>query len=126
MTVAFVALAVAACDARPSWEREALGREYFDPSGSYGYAGVSTRMRADIEPLDPSTLQGDSSSADVHLYQMRCGACHQVPDPRMKAPEHWAYLVRRMRGKAEGAGLMPMTDAEGDTIVALLRAHARR
>ncbi|MGD2067174.1 MAG: hypothetical protein PVI57_00710 [Gemmatimonadota bacterium] len=119
-------LLTAACDARAGRERQALGREYFDSTGSYVHAGVSTRARADIDPLDVSSLDGDTTAADFKLYQMRCAACHELPDPTMKTGEHWSFLIGRMQGKTETAGLIPMTDEEAEAILGFLRRHARR
>lgn len=121
-----VVLAAGACDARPAGQRQALGRTYFDSTGAYVHAGVSTRMTADIEPLRLSTLRGDTTSGAYHLYAMRCGACHLAPDPLMKTDEQWAFLIGRMQTKTATAGLIPMSDAEADTVLHFLRTHARR
>lgn len=119
-------LLTAACDTRAGWERQALGREYFDSTGAYVHAGVSTRAAPDIDPLDVSNLHGDTTAADFKLYQMRCAACHELPDPTMKTAEHWSFLIGRMQGKTETAGLIPMTDEEAEGILGFLRRHAKR
>lgn len=121
-----LAVAAAGCDTRAPWEREALGRTYFDSTGTYVHAGVSTRARANIEPLRAASLGADTARAAYHLFVMRCGSCHDAPDPAMRSPEHWTVLVRRMQDKTRTAGLIPMTDAEADSILGLLREHARR
>lgn len=127
--VVFVgAVAVAglsACDTRPGWEREAMGRTYFDSTGTYVHAGISTRTDVAVEPLDPTTLGSDSASRSYHLYGMRCGSCHEAPDPMMKTGEHWSFLVGRMQDKTRTAGVIPMTDAETDSILTFLRRHSR-
>lgn len=119
-------LGASACDARPSWQRQALGRAYFDSTGSYVHAGVSTRTNADIEPLRPSSLGSDTTRRIYDLYAMRCGSCHDAPSPRMKTGEHWSFMIGRMQDKTRTAGLIPMTDAEADSILDFLRRHARR
>lgn len=120
-----IVLAVAACDTRPAWE-QARGRLYFDSTGTYVHAGVSTRTDVDIEPLDRASLRGDTTGRPFHLYSMRCGSCHDAPDPAMKTGEHWSYLIGRMQDKTATAGLIPMTDAEADTVLGFLRRHAPR
>jgi hypothetical protein len=44
----------------------------------------------------------------------------------MKSGEHWSYLVGRMRENTRTTGLIPMSEAEADSILGFLRAHARR
>lgn len=119
-------LLLAACDARPPWDREARGRAYFDESGDYVHAGVSVRARPEVQPMDPSSFGADTTSREFHLYQMRCAACHEPPDPQMKTPEHWSFLIGRMKDKTRTAGLIPMTDAEADSILGLLMRHGKR
>lgn len=116
---------LSACDTRPSWERQAMGRTYFDSTGTYVHAGISTRADPDIEPLRRSSLGADTASRSYHLYGMRCGSCHDAPDPKMKSDEHWSFLVGRMQDKTRTAGVIPMTDAEADSILTFLRRHAR-
>lgn len=123
-----VALAVLAggltsCDDRPSWAREQIGPSYFDSAGAYSNAGVSTRLRGDPVPLDASTLEGDTLGRSFHLFRSRCAACHRPPDPSMKKARHWPYLVGRMRERSAKAGLIPMTEAEADTILGFLQKH---
>lgn len=120
-----VIVGVAGCEDRPSWARERLSTSYFDSTETYRSAGVSTRVRADLTPLKPSSLRGDTLGRSFHLLRTRCAACHQVPDPTMKTAQHWPYLVSRMRKRTESAGLIPMTGAEGDTILRLLQKHAK-
>ena len=113
------------CDFRPAWQRNAMGRAYFDSTGTYVDAGVSVRFKPDIEPLDPSSLGSDSTSRAYHLFAMRCGSCHAAPDPAGKTGEHWTFLIGRMQDKTRRAGVIPMTDAEADTILAFLHRRAR-
>lgn len=115
-----------ACDTRPSWDREGRGRSYYDTTGSYVHAGVSMRTAPDLRPMDPSSFGADTASREFHLYRMRCAACHEVPDPELKTPSQWSYLIDRMKDKTGTAGLIPMTDAEADSIVDLLSRHGRR
>lgn len=118
-------VALTACDTRPSWERESLGRRYFDSTGTYVHAGISTRADPDIQPLRRSSLGADTASRSYHLYGTRCGSCHEAPDPRMKTGEHWPVLIGRMQAKTRSAGVIPMTDAEADSILRFLRKHTR-
>lgn len=117
---------VAACDTRPSWEREVRGRAYFDETGSFVHAGVSVRARPDVTPMDPSSFGPDTATRAFDLYRMRCAACHEPPDPTLKTPEHWSFLIGRMKANTATAGLIPMTDAEADSILALLMRHGKR
>jgi hypothetical protein len=119
-------LPVAACEARPSWEREGLGRAYFDPSGAFVHAGVSARARPAVVPMAAGAFGADTLGRDFHLFRTRCGACHEAPDPGMKTAEHWSFLIGRMKDKTKTAGLIPMTDAEADSILGSLMRHGRR
>ena len=118
-------LAVGACDTRTTWQK-AKGQKYFDESGRYGYAGISTRMHADIRSLNAARIQEDTTARPFRLYVMRCGACHDPPDPAMKTGEHWSFQIPLMREKSVNAGLIPMTEPEADTILGFLRRHAQR
>lgn len=114
-----------ACEDRPSWARERLSSGYFDSTGTYKNAGVSTRIQADITPLDPESLHGDTLVRAFQLFRMRCAACHRVPDPTMKEGQYWPYTVGKMRERTEKAGLVPMTEAEADSILDFLRRHSK-
>lgn len=114
------------CNDRPSWARERLGRAYFDSAGAYVHAGISTRIHPRLEPLDLPNLHGDTLGRPFQLFRMRCAACHRVPDPSMKSDQHWPYLVGKMKERTKSAGLVPMTDAEADTILRFLKEHSRR
>lgn len=123
---AFVAAVLAACDTRPSWDREGRGRGYYDVTGDFVHAGVSMRTPPELQPMDPSSFGADTASREFHLYRMRCAACHEVPDPGLKTGSQWSYLVERMKGKTATAGLIPMADAEADSILELLSRHGKR
>ena len=117
-------LTAPACDFRPAWQQESMVRSYFDSTGTYVDAGVSVRIQPDIEPLRKSALGPDSTARSYLLFAMRCGSCHAVPDPGMKTGEHWSFLLRRMQDRTHRAGVIPMSDAESDSILTFLRKHA--
>ncbi|MEQ9569868.1 MAG: hypothetical protein RLN75_06730 [Longimicrobiales bacterium] len=116
-------LTATACDFRPAWQRESMGQVYFDSTGTYVDAGVSVRFQPDIEPLRRSSL-GPDTARSYHLFAARCGSCHAVPDPDMNTGEHWSFLMRRMQDKTRRAGVIPISDAESDSILTFLRKHA--
>lgn len=125
--VTVAALAMTACgnDGRAAGTHR-VDRALFDSTGTWVHAGVSARTRVEVPPLRPAALGADTAGRAFHLYQTRCGSCHLPPDPAMKSGEHWSFLVRRMQDKTRTAGLLPMTDAEADSIMALLRKHGSR
>jgi hypothetical protein len=128
LAVTVLAAVVTGCESesRPAWQRETLGRAYFDDSGRFAHAGVSTRLDLDLRPLDPTALGADTLRPEFHLFRRRCGSCHNPPNPSDLTGEQWSYLIPRMKEKTETAGLLPISDAQADSILGLLLTHAKR
>ncbi len=90
------------------------------------FAGVSADPNRKVIPLDSATLPGPINSHQLHMFRHRCGACHKVPDPRMKYAYEWDGVVAGMQNKAANAGLLAFAQAEQESVRAFLRDHARR
>lgn len=119
-----VGLAVG-CDAPRGSRAPVLKSTYFDSSGAYPLAGLSTRTRPDVRPARPEDFGRDTATEAFHLYTQRCGSCHRSPDPTLREPGQWDYMVKqRMGEKMKSAGLLPMPDSEATAIGALLDRHA--
>ena len=119
---------VAGCgsDAPAMGERAGLGRSYFDAAGRHSGAGVSTRVRGRVEPYEPASFGADTLGREFHLFRARCSSCHEAPDPGVRSAEHWGFLLPRMVETSKRAGVLPMSQAEADSILALLQRNAGR
>ena len=104
---------------------EAAGVETFDSAGDFKLAGMSAIRDIEVEPLDKSSLGGDTLSAAYRTFTARCGACHDVPNPRSKRAYAWRSDLRRMSHNQERAGLLPMTPEQRSIVLRYLERHAR-
>ena len=125
-------VATGACDGLPDHVKEqarlrrlaALGVERFDSVGAFHLAGMSTHREIKIDALDPRDLGADTLDPAYHVFQMRCGPCHDVPSPGSKPAFLWESAMSRMKKNAADAGLMPIRRDEEATVVRFLREHA--
>ena len=125
-------VASAACDASPNYLKEqarrqrlaALGIERFDSAAAFQLAGMSTHREIKIDALDPRDLGADTLDPAYHVFQMRCGSCHDVPSPGSKPAFLWESAMSRMKKNAADAGLMPIRPEDEATVVRFLREHA--
>ena len=125
-------VATGACDGLPDHVKEqarlrrlaALGVERFDSVGAFHLAGMSTHREIKIDALAPRDLGADTLDPAYHVFQMRCGSCHDVPSPGSKPAFLWESAMSRMKKNAADAGLMPIRRDEEATVVRFLREHA--
>lgn len=127
-----VLVGTAACDATPDYLKEQarrkrlseVGVEQFDSAGAFALAGMSTHREIQIEALDPLTLGADTLASGYHTLHMRCGSCHEVPDPATKPAYLWDGVISRMKKNAADAGLVPMSGEDEREVLKFLRNHA--
>lgn len=74
----------------------------------------------------PSAASGlpEPATPGARLVASRCSVCHAVPSPGLHTSAEWPGVIRRMRARMETLGLGSLTDAEADTVLAYLEAHA--
>jgi hypothetical protein len=123
----------AACDATPDYLKEqarrdrlvALGVVRFDSAGAFQLAGMSTRRKVALVPLESGELPvADTLGLGYHTFHMRCASCHDVPSPATKPGYLWEATMSRMKKNAADAGLMPISEEDEAIVLDFLREHA--
>jgi hypothetical protein len=114
---------VARMDATISAHRE-LAATQLAPAGAAPRAGVSARAPIRVQPLPDRLARQLRDSPDFQRLSHRCGVCHSTPDPRLYGAGEWPAVVDRMAGTINGAGLLPLGDADREALLRVLRDHA--
>lgn len=83
-------------------------------------AGVSFRVRPAIRPLETGTLGRLRETEGYRTFLHRCSSCHDPPDPSMRKPDGWHWVVSRMAAWMERAGVLPMPTADSLAIIQFL------
>lgn len=97
-----------------------------------GMRAMMQRMMADRLPpgIDPKLLP-DPQSAGAGALERYCSQCHNLPGPGMHTVAEWPEIVARMTERMRMmngmmGGVVAPTQAETDTLLRYLQAHAQR
>lgn len=115
---------VAGMDASMSAQRE-LAVTRLAPAGTAPRAGVSARAPIRVQPIPGRLTSQLRDDPDFHRLSHRCGVCHTTPDPALHGAAEWPQIVARMAGTVEAAGLLPLSAADRDAVLRVLREHSR-
>ena len=66
----------------------------------------------------------DPQSAGAQIYQVRCGACHQLYAPASMTAAMWEIQVGRMQEEMLRRAVNPLTEQERYLVLTYLKAHA--
>ncbi len=80
-----------------------------------GAAG--TRLAAD-GGLSKQPAQGKA------LFEARCAACHQLPEPDMLTANQWKRLLQLMQKRMQQAGMPPLDEEEFAQVHAYLSSQS--
>lgn len=115
---------IARMDASMAARRE-LAETPLAPTGTAPRAGVSARAPIRVQPLPDRLARQLRGDPDFHRFSHRCGVCHVTPDPALYGEAQWPDVVARMAGTVEAAGLLPVSDADREAVLRVLRQYAR-
>lgn len=59
------------------------------------------------------------------LFESRCPACHQLPEPSMLKLEQWRRSLHTMQKRMQHSGMSPLSDGEFQQVLAYLATQAR-
>jgi len=59
------------------------------------------------------------------LFEARCAACHQLPEPDMLKPGQWKRLLLLMQKRMQQAGMPPLDEEEFARVYDYLSAQAK-
>ena len=60
------------------------------------------------------------------LFEIRCGICHQLPEPDMLTAAKWKRLLQLMQKRMQQVDMLPLNEEEFAQIHAYLSSQARR
>ena len=83
--------------------------------------GVSVLPKR-VPAADPGELESLNGLPGFHDYAMRCGSCHEPPDPAAYAPKQWVGKVAEMGEHIRRAGVVPPSEAQLDSVLRFLGA----
>jgi hypothetical protein len=95
------------------------------PEGAAPQAGVSARAPIRVKPLPKSLARQLHGDPDFHRLSHRCGVCHTTPDPALHSAADWPATVSRMAGTMDAAGLLPLSAADREAVLRVLRQHSQ-
>lgn len=97
-----------------------------------GMREMMQRMMPDRLPpgIDPKLLP-DPQSAGARALERYCNQCHNLPGPGMHTAAEWPAVVARMETRMHMmtgmmGGVAAPTQAEADTLLRYLQAHAQQ
>jgi len=66
----------------------------------------------------------DQQSAGFKQFVNQCSACHRPPMPNIHPANLWVTTIYRMQRHRQQQGLLMMTDAEQQQVLAYLQRHS--
>ncbi len=60
------------------------------------------------------------------IFEARCAACHQLPDPASLKPKQWRLVLMTMQKRMQKSGLPPLSDDEFGLVLDYLAGEAGR
>lgn len=73
-----------------------------------------------------ASSQADEAKLDGKgLFESRCVACHQLPEPDMLNQRQWLHVMNTMQKRMQQAGMPPLNNEEFNAISAYLGERAR-
>ncbi|MDQ6970117.1 MAG: hypothetical protein Q9M16_06390 [Mariprofundus sp.] len=71
------------------------------------------------------SLYPDQQSAGFKQFAKQCSACHRPPMPNIHPANLWVTTLYRMQKHRRQRGLVIMTDAEQQQVLAYLQSHSQ-
>jgi hypothetical protein len=115
---------LSAMDASMAARRE-LAATRLAPAGAAPQAGISARAPIRVQGIPDRLAKRLRDDHDFQRFSHRCGVCHGSPDPALHPAHQWDAVVGRMAANIDAAGLLPLTEADRDAVLRVLRQHAR-
>ncbi len=86
------------------------------------WGAVACLLVAGVSLGAPST---DGQEAGRAVFQVRCGLCHQLPEPDALSPRKWHRVLELMQRRMKQADMVPLDEEEFAQVLDYLSAHAR-
>ncbi|MGK7313629.1 MAG: hypothetical protein ACN0LA_15550 [Candidatus Longimicrobiales bacterium M2_2A_002] len=93
-------------------------RSWARANASVGVSVLPKRVPA----ADPGELEAVEGLPGFHDFAMRCGSCHELPDPATYGPKRWIGKVAEMQEHIRRSGVMPPSEARMEAVTRFLGA----
>lgn len=104
--------------------RRELAQVRLAPDGTAPRAGVSARAPIRVASIPDRLARRLAGEPDFQRLSHRCGVCHVTPDPALRDSAAWPGMVDRMAATIDAAGLLPLSPADRDAVLRVLRAYS--
>jgi mono/diheme cytochrome c family protein len=69
---------------------------------------------------------GMANEEGKQIFETRCGACHQLPEPAMLKAKQWRLVLMTMQKRMQQNGLPPLSEDELALVLKYLSGQAER
>lgn len=83
--------------------------------------GVSVLPKR-VPAADPGELESVKGLPGFHDFAMRCGSCHELPDPATYEAKRWIGKVAEMQEHVRRSGVMPPSETQMEAVIRFLGA----